>query len=117
MDIREFYLNVFRGNDYPDLDRLLSRAELTVEGMISRKPTTAEETRLYSTAVCVQAEYIGLQGGVEGWVSSSSGGFTIGSFSMSGGSSEGGNKKIKVCDEALNLLDRAGLLFRRCCVV
>ncbi|MBP0958379.1 MAG: hypothetical protein J5997_13580 [Oscillospiraceae bacterium] len=84
----DFYHNIFCGADYPGLDRLLNRAEVEIEKLILRSPEGELEERQYSFAVCAQAEYMGLCGGVEAWAVSVSGtaaSFSVGSFSMSQG--------------------------------
>ena len=117
---KEFYHDIFCGADYPELDRLLKRAEIEIEKLILRSPEGELEERNYSFAVCAQAEYMGLCGGVEAWAVSVSGtgsSFSVGSFSMSSGgssgSSSGGGAK-GVSDEAFALLEKGGLLFRGC---
>ena len=69
----DFYNNVFGGVDYPDLDRLLTRAESEINCFILRAPETEEEMRQFDLAVCAEAEYMGLCGGVEAWSMSVSG--------------------------------------------
>ena len=116
----DFYHDIFCGADYPELDRLLKRAEVEVEKLILRSPSGELEERQYSFAVCAQAEYMGLCGGVEAWAASVSGtasSFSIGSFSMSqGGSSSGGGSAAArgICSRAESYLERAGLLYRGC---
>ena len=116
----DFYNNVFGGVDYPDLDRLLTRAESEINCFILRAPETEEEMRQFDLAVCAEAEYMGLCGGVEAWCSVASGSvssFTVGSFSMSQGGASGsgaGGSSAGVCSRALAYLDKAGLLYRGC---
>ena len=117
---KEFYHDIFCGADYPELDRLLKRAEIEIEKLILRSPEGELEERNYSFAVCAQAEYMGLCGGVEAWAVSVSGNassFSVGSFSMSSGgssgSSSGGGAK-GISDEAFAFLEKGGLLFRGC---
>lgn len=117
---KEFYHDIFCGADYPELDRLLNRAEIEIEKLILRSPEGELEERNYSFAVCAQAEYMGLCGGVEAWVVSVSGtaaSFSVGSFSMSQGGSSGernGVASLGICSRAESYLDRAGLLYRGC---
>ena len=59
----DFYYDVFGGMDYPDLDRLLTRAESEINCFILRAPETEEEMRQFDLAVCAEAEYMGLCGG------------------------------------------------------
>lgn len=116
----DFYHNIFCGADYPGLDRLLKRAEVEVERLILRSPSGEPEERQYSFAVCAQAEYMGLCGGVDAWAASVSGtasSFSVGSFSMSqGGSSSslGGGSANGICSRAMEYLSRSGLLYRGC---
>ena len=115
-----FYHDIFCGADYPELDRLLNRAEVEIEKLILRPPSGELEERNYFFAVCAQAEYMGLCGGVEAWAVSVSGtaaSFSIGSFSMSQGGSSGernGVASLGICSRAESYLDRAGLLYRGC---
>lgn len=117
---KEFYHDIFCGADYPELDRLLKRAEVEIEKLILRSPEGELEERNYSFAVCAQAEYMGLCGGVEAWAVSVSGtaaSFSVGSFSMSQGGSSGernGAASLGICSRAESYLDRAGLLYRGC---
>ena len=117
----DFYYSIFGGTDYPELDRLLVRAGNEIDNVILRSPSGENEERSYSFAVCAQAEYMGLCGGVEAWAMSVSGNassVSIGSFSMSqGGSSSGGSGGASdngICSRALRYLERAGLLYRGC---
>ena len=117
---KEFYHDIFCGADYPELDRLLKRAEIEIEKLTLRSPEGELEERNCSFAVCAQAEYMGLCGGVEAWAVSVSGtaaSFSIGSFSMSQGGSSGernGAASLGICSRAESYLDRAGLLYRGC---
>ena len=118
---KDFYMNVYGGSDLPDIDRLLVRAERAVECLIVTDPVTDREQRYYDLAVCAQAEYIALCGGVEAWAVSSSGNasnITVGSFSMSqgGASAESGKNTARgICSEVFGLLEKGGLLYRGCC--
>lgn len=115
---KEFYHNIFCGADYPELDRLLKRAEIEIEKLILRSPEGELEERNYSFAVCAQAEYMGLCGGVEAWAVSVSGtasSFAVGAFSMSQvGSASGGGSANGICSRAMEYLSRSGLLYRGC---
>ena len=120
---KEFYHDIFCGADYPELDRLLKRAEIAIEKLILRSPEGELEERNYSFAVCAQAEYMGLCGGVEAWAASVSGNLSsvsIGSVSMSyGGSSSGAGAKLSalgICSRTEAYLDKGGLLYRGCAV-
>ena len=117
---KDFYTNVYGGGEFSDIDRLLIRAERAIECLIVTDPVTEREQNYFNLAVCAQAEYMGLCGGVEAWAVSVSGdasSFSVGSFSMSSGgssgSSSGGNAK-GIADEAFALLEKGGLLFRGC---
>ena len=117
---KEFYHDIFCGADYPELDRLLKRAEIEIEKLILRSPEGELEERNYSFAVCAQAEYMGLCGGVEAWAASVSGtvsSFSIGSFSMSqsgSGAASGGAAAVGICSRAMEYLSKSGLLYRGC---
>ena len=116
----DFYYSIFGGTDYPELDRLLKRAGNEIDSLILRSPEGELEERQYSFAVCAQAEYMGVCGGVEAWAMSVSGNassVSIGSFSMSRGGSSGGSggtSDNSICGKAMMYLDRAGLLYRGC---
>ena len=114
----DFYYSIFGGTDYPELDRLLKRAENEIDSLILRSPSGELEERQYSFAVCAQAEYMGLCGGIEAWAASVSGtvsSFSIGSFSMSqGGSASGGSSDNGICSRAMEYLSKSGLLYRGC---
>ena len=117
---KEFYHDIFCGADYPELDRLLKRAEIEIEKLILRSPEGELEERNYSFAVCAQAEYMGLCGGVEAWTASVSGtvsSVSIGSFSMSqsgSGAASGGAAAVGICSRAMEYLSKSGLLYRGC---
>ena len=116
----DFYFNIYGGTEYEDIDRLLRRAANEIDSLILRSPEGVLEERNYSFAVCAQAEYMGLCGGVEAWAVSVSGtaaSFSVGSFSMSQGGSSGernGAASLGICSRAESYLDRAGLLYRGC---
>lgn len=116
----DFYKNIFGGNDYADTEKLLNRAEREISAVITIEPTSEYQKRLFDFAVCAQAEYMGLCGGVEAWQGVTLGGgrsFTVGSFSMSGGGSASGSgnsavNALGLCLAAENYLDKAGLLYK-----
>jgi hypothetical protein len=116
----DFYYSIYGGTEYSGIDRLLKRAENEIDRIILRSPHGESETREYSFAVCAQAEYIGLCGGIEAWAASASGtaaSFSVGSFSMSrGGSSSESSSCEGVSGRALEYLSRSGLLYRGCAV-
>ena len=119
---KDFYTNVYGGGEFSDIDRLLIRAERAIECLIVTDPVTEREQNYFNLAVCAQAEYMGLCGGVEAWAVSVSGtaaSFSVGSFSMSQGGSSGernGAASLGICSRAESYLDRAGLLYRGCAV-
>lgn len=116
-----FYLTVYGGVTYPDIEKLLKRAEHIIDNYILHdvKPWQQEQ---YDLAVCAQAEYIGSQGGIEAYTESVNGGtgsLTIGSFSISaggGGGSSGNNNSSggasAPCPAAIAFLDKGALLRR-----
>lgn len=116
----EFYKNIFGGTDHEDLEHLLTRAEREISAVITVEPASESQRRLFDFAVCAQAEYMGLCGGVEAWQGVTLGGgtsFTVGSFSMSGSGSAGGSgndsaNSLGLCLAAENYLGKAGLLYR-----
>ena len=119
----DFYFNIYGGTEYEDIDRLLRRAANEIDSLILRSPEGELEERQYSFAVCAQAEYMGLCGGVEAWAASVSGNLSsvsIGSVSMSyGGSSSGAGAKLSalgICSRTEAYLDKGGLLYRGCAV-
>lgn len=113
----KFYEDIYGGVMYDDIDKLLKRSSNEIDSVIFMPPCGDEQERLYSFAVCAQAEYMGLCGGVEAWQSMRymPGSFSIGSFSMSGssGSLENGNRD-GICSRSLSYLDKGGLLYRGC---
>lgn len=118
----EYYTNHFGGTDYADIDRLLIRAEKAISNMIIVTPEGAVQEKAYMDAVCAQAEYMGLCGGIEAWsalVSGTASSVSIGSFSLSQGSSaasSGTAYRKGISADAVSYLETAGLLERRCCV-
>ena len=117
----EFYKNVwggdFGGSD-EELAALLSRAEIIVNNAVTMSGVTVEtapdtlQKPLYS-AVCAQADYISENGGISALSESNSGGsVSLGRFSYSGGSSEGGGSLFSLCPQAVSLLECTGLLYK-----
>ena len=117
----EFYKNVwggdFGGSD-EELAALLSRAEIIVNNAVMMSGVTVEtapealKNPLYS-AVCAQADYISENGGISALSESNSGGsVSLGRFSYSGGSSEGGGSLFSLCPQAVSLLECTGLLYK-----
>lgn len=112
----EYYYDCFGGTEQADIDRLLLRAEKTVNSMILISPNTELQEKAYKDAVCAQAEYMGMCGGLNAWILSSSGSaqsYTVGSFSMSTGNS-GSTSRSVLCKDAVSYLEISGLLERRC---
>ncbi len=116
----DYYKNIFGGVVGEDTESILSRSRWELERFINGKPVTKEQENALQEAVCLQAEYMEGCGGISAWraaVTGTGGGFTIGSFSMSGGSSavSGGSAAVNgcgICSSALDLLGRQGLLYR-----
>lgn len=117
---RDFYCNIFCGREYDDIDRLLTAAERAIDNVITVTPAGEFQERQFGFAVCAQAEYMGLCGGVEAWEASVSGtarSFSLGSFSMSSGGSSAGGSKMRekgICSAAESYLEKGGLLYRGC---
>lgn len=111
----DYYLNTYGGVEYDNLEQLLKRAAMIVGGVISAEPAGSFQETCYANAVCAQAEQIGSAGGVEAWVSAEGSSFTIGSFSMSGGSDAGqgtSGSTGTVCASARQYLEQGGLIYR-----
>lgn len=109
----DFYRDVYHGQAFDDIDVLLQRAEDMVLNTISSAPVGQVQTGLYDMAVCAQAEAMGLSGGAHAWAAErSGGGFTIGAFSVSSGSSAASVSGVALDGMALGYLERAGLLYR-----
>lgn len=119
MPDENYYLNVYGGIEYPDLAKLLKRAEHIIDCSILHVVREWQQ-EWYDNAVCAQAEYIGSQGGIEAYtelMNSGGGNLTIGSFSISSGGNSSGNKTASSgdaapCAAAISYLDRGGLLGR-----
>lgn len=113
-----FYYDIYCGTEYEDIDRLLLRAAREIDNVILAEPEGEMQERQYKLAVCAQAEYMGLCGGIEAWAASGSGAassFSVGAFSMScGGSASGGGSDNGICSRSMEYLSRAGLLYRGC---
>ncbi len=116
---RDFYNNIFCGREYDDIDRLLAAAERAIDNVITVSPAGEFQERQFGFAVCAQAEYMGFCGGVEAWEAGISGtaqSFSIGSFSMSSGSSVSSSalRARGISVSAESYLERGGLLYRGC---
>lgn len=109
----EFYLNEYGGTEYPDLDKLLKRAESIIDCYVITPVETWQQV-YFDKAVCAQAEYIGSMGGTEAYASLSGvSSVSIGSFSMSGGAvTSGSSEAVKPCPAATGYLERGGLAGR-----
>lgn len=119
MVTKAYYLEVYGGYEYDDLEDLLKRAEQAVRCIISAEPVPDTEQEIcYKNAVCAQAEVIGMCGGINSWLanSQSGGGFTIGSFSMSGSSSGVGQGSSGSTGDVpyytRSWLEKGGLIYR-----
>lgn len=110
----DYYYNTYHGVEFDDIDTYLARAEDMIQNIISSDPEGEYQQTHYSKAVCAQAEAIGLSGGLAVWLSGAQGGsFTIGSFSMSDGSSTAaGGGFVRISGEAMGYLESARLLCR-----
>lgn len=114
---KDFYMEIYGGEDLPDIDRLLVVSGREIDLVILHPPDNEFSRRQYEFAVCAQAEYMGLCGGVEAWQSLKycPGAFTLGSFSMSGSSGvPDSGQRGGICSRSLAYLDSAGLLYRGC---
>lgn len=113
----DYYLNSFGGSEQADIDRLLIRAERVIQTLMLKAPETALQNKAYADAVCAQAEYMGLCGGIDGWLATSSGmaqSVSVGSFSISQGQGSSGSALRGISSDAVSILEIAGLLERRC---
>lgn len=119
MTIREFYLSEWCGEDDAELDAVLKRAEMIVDGEIFLSGYTVRTVpeKLRESvfgAVCAQAEYIIAAGGVAALSESGGGSVSLGKFSYSegvGGSSESASA-CSLCLQARNILEPTGLLYK-----
>ena len=113
-----YYTDVYKGAEvYDALDVLLERSFDIVQQHtlyrlddISKLPNFMQEN--IKKAVCAQAEYINANGGLEWLDSGGAASFTIGKFSMSGGSSGGATAKQIAAPTMLAYLEAVGLLYR-----
>lgn len=119
MTIREFYLSEWCGEDDAELDAVLKRAEMIVDGEIFLSGYTVRTVpeKLRESvfgAVCAQVEYIIAAGGVAALSESGGGSVSLGKFSYSegaGGSSESASA-CSLCLQARNILEPTGLLYK-----
>ena len=114
-----YYTDVYKGAEvYDALDVLLERSFDIVQqhtlyrlNDISKLPNFMQEN--IKKAVCAQAEYINANGGLEWLNSGGAVSFSIGKFSMSGGSSgSGGSSQQTAAPTMLAYLEAVGLLYR-----
>ncbi len=110
---KEYYYNIYGGDKYDDIDRILKRAADIVELAVLVPVITDEQQEAYKNAVCAEAEYIGNMGGTAEINSSAVSSFSLGKFSMSMQAGSSGNSTENMLPTlAVNFLDRAGLLYR-----
>ena len=113
-----YYTDVYKGVEvYDALDVLLERSFDIVQQHtlyrlddISKLPNFMQEN--IKKAVCAQAEYINANGGLEWLNSGGAVSFSIGKFSMSGGSSGGASSQQTAAPTMLAYLEAVGLLYR-----
>lgn len=114
-----YYRNVYKGAEvYDDLGVLLDRASDIVRQHtlyrlddISALPSFMQEN--VKKAVCSQAEFIDQNGGLDSLCSGTAASFSIGKFSMSGGTSgSGSSRSPAVSPLMLSYLEAVGLLYR-----
>ena len=114
-----YYTDVYKGVEvYDALDVLLERSFDIVQQHtlyrlddISKLPNFMQEN--IKKAVCAQAEYINANGGLEWLNSGGAVSFSIGKFSMSGGSSgSGASSQQTAAPTMLAYLEAVGLLYR-----
>ena len=114
-----YYTDVYKGVEvYDALDVLLERSFDIVQQHtlyrlddISKLPIFMQEN--IKKAVCAQAEYINANGGLEWLDSGGIASFSIGKFSMSGGSSgSGSSSQQTAAPTMLAYLEAVGLLYR-----
>ena len=117
----DYYRQVYCGNDVDGIDVLIERASDIIdnvtmmriggeEGLARLSSVIAERVR---RAVAAEVEYLGAVGGtVEVETAAKLGGFSIGKFSVSGGSSSSGGAADSLSPSALSYLEPTGLLYR-----
>ena len=117
----DYYKQVYCGNDVDGIDVLIERASDIIdnvtmmriggeEGLARLSPVITERVR---RAVAAEVEYLGAVGGTaEVETAAKCGGFSIGKFSVSGGSSSSDGAADTLSPTALNYLEPTGLLYR-----
>lgn len=115
----DFYYNEYGGVTITDLDKCLKRAQSIIDCYILYPPSGQVQEVWYEKAICAQAEAIGLAGGVQTWLESTSSalaGVTLGNFSVQNGSGAGSagstDASAVPCADAMMYLDKGGLLYR-----
>lgn len=114
-NLLDFYRNVYCGREYEDMERLLKRSSNEIDSVIFMPPQREYQQMAYDFAVCAQAEYMGLCGGIEAWAQTVSGNpssVTVGSFSVSYGSGSGNASANGICSRSMEYLSKSGLLYR-----
>ena len=117
----DYYKQIYCGNDVDGIDVLIERASDIIdnvtmmriggeEGLDRLSPVIVERVR---RATAAEVEYLGAVGGtVEIETAAKCGGFSIGKFSVSGGSSSSGGAADTLSPTALSYLEPTGLLYR-----
>ena len=114
-NLLDFYRNIYCGTEYDDMERLLKRSSNEIDSVIFMPPQGEYQQRQYDLAVCAQAEYMGLCGGIEGWAAAVSGNLSsvsVGAFSMSYSGGSGNVSGNGICSRSMEYLSKAGLLYR-----
>ena len=120
MTVAEFYKNEWRGGfdgSDEELVALLSRSEIIVDNAVmmsgvavASAPDTLKKP-LYM-AVCAQADFIDSMGGVAALSESGNGSVSLGRFSYSGGTDSGASTACSICEQARQILELTGLLYK-----
>ncbi len=119
MMIKEFYLSEWGGDDDSELDTVLKRAEMIVDGEIFLSGLTVRTVpeklreRVFG-AVCAQAEFIIAAGGTAALSENTGGSVSLGKFSYSdgAGSSSESTSACALCLQTRNILEPTGLLYK-----
>ena len=117
----DYYRQIYCGNDVDGIDILIERASDIIdnvtmmriggeEGLARLSPVIAERVR---RATAAEVEYLGAVGGtVEVETAAKCGGFSIGKFSVTGGSASSGGAADMLSSTALSYLEPTGLMYR-----
>lgn len=108
----DYFVNTYGGTESTDTSTALKYAEMVTRSLVIVSPETDSQISAYKTAVCVQAEYILSKGDTSAWLSGSISSVSIGSFSYSANSSSESSQSTDVSSLAVDILDKAGLLYR-----